>query len=295
MSRSGEVGGELLGPPHRVALPLHHQVGTPAPRSSSTRVFSGLPGRVQGKGQGQQPTRTQAASRSAAPERAPADRPPTTSGVWVRSELAAAARARRRGWPAGSRPCARPRRQGCSKSITLTPLRRQRARPAPSGRGRRRPRPAPWLSSRVAMGRFARRTCSRPSPCGRRSTVGGSRRFIIEIASSSGSGSTSSGPLLRTLLTSGGDGVGLEAAGRRRDEQRAARPPTRGSSQCTPPVALDHQRHPVVDVAQRVLGLGGEHRAGPPEAVGVVVGQASGRARSRRARPSPGRRRRRAG
>ena len=39
-----------------------------------------------------------------------------------------------------------------------------------------------------------------------------------------------------------------------------------------PAVLLDHQRHPVVDVADVVLGVGGDHRAGPPEAVGVVVG-----------------------
>ena len=114
------------------------------------------------------------------------------------------------------------------------------------------PPPAPWLSSRVAIGLCATAdVTSRASPCG----VAMVRIVGLDhdaATSSSGSGSTSSGPLLRTLPTSGGHRDTPRAARARPGPAgRAARPLDARVEPGSPAVALDHQRHPVVDVAQR--------------------------------------------
>ena len=263
-------------------------VGSRAPRSSWSRVFSGRPGGCSGKASARQPAAPRSRAQRAA-ERAPAERPPTTSGALLRSRSAAAVRpasrvgGRRRHLAAGDLP-------GLLEQHHGDPVAGQvRARGASRSRAPMPP-PAPWLSSSVADGL--------PCPVGDHPAVavrGRDDRLVRHraphsIASDSGIGSTSSGPLLRTLLDHRRDGEGLQPAGRGRHQQRQQVVLRRdgGVEPGVPPVRLDHQRHPVVDVADGVLGLGGQHRARPAEPVRARRRPWWGRARSRRAPPWPG-------
>ena len=139
-------------------------------RARRSRDFSGRPGGCSGKDRARQPAAPRPGAERAA-ERAPAERPPTTSGVRTRSVLAAATSASSRvgGGVATLRPATR---QGCSRSTTLTPWRGSRSASAWRSRAPMPP-PAPWLSSSVTNGFRARWVTSRASPCGvatRRST-----------------------------------------------------------------------------------------------------------------------------
>ena len=165
-------------------------------------------------------------------------------------------------------------RHGCSNRATVTPWRGSAAARAARSRAST-PFPAPWLRTRVAVA--ARRSgarSSRPSPYGVDDRPGAGHAPAHCRASSAGMGSTSSGPLLRTLLTSveTGKASSRPGAAGTSSESRSSRVGDGRVEPRRPPVALDHQRHPVVDVADRVLGLGGQHRAGPAEPVGVVLG-----------------------
>src|SRR6478736_248180 len=109
------------------------------------------------------------------------------------------------------------------------------------------PTPAPWLSSSVAYDERARSVTSRPSPWGvsmRRSVISGStllqRQRLEQL-----------GPVVAHVTHQRRDRVGLERARRGRDEQAGVTAGTRVEP-LGPPLALDHQRHPVVDLAELV-------------------------------------------
>ena len=72
--------GNSSGRPNVSFSPCTTSVVTPAPTSSSSRDFSGRPGGCSGKASARQPAAPSAVAVRAA-DRAPADRPPTTSGV----------------------------------------------------------------------------------------------------------------------------------------------------------------------------------------------------------------------
>ena len=166
-------------------------------RSSSARDGSGRPGGWSGKDSARQPTAPSERAERAA-ERAPAERPPTTSGR-------ADAQRRRRRAQAGVEG----RRRGGDLATGHPPrlleehhgdaLARAAPRPAPTRSRASTPPPAPWLSSRVAIGRW--RAAHVQAALAVRRVDGADRRRHHEGTSSSGSGSTSSGPLLRTLPT----------------------------------------------------------------------------------------------
>ena len=244
--RAGPSGPARPGPPGSAPR---------RPRSSSSRDFSGRPGRVQREGERQAAARRRARGRSgrrSGPRRSGRRRPAGCARAAVSAAAtSASSRVGRRG---------RDRAPGDPPRLLEPDHRDARGgagRAASASRSRvSMPPPAPWLSSSVATGRRARSVTSRASPCG----VATRRSLLMRSAarapgpSSSGSGSTSSGPLLRTLLTSVETGIGLEAArGGRAPAGRAGRPVVgwSGSSHCVPALGLDHQRHPVVDVAER--------------------------------------------
>ena len=139
-----------------------------------------------------------------AAERAPAVRPPTTSGVRVRRLSAAATHAASRMAGAVATPLPATR-QGCSSSTTVTPVAGQVPRERHEVAG-----------VDAAAGAVAEQQGgdgpARPVPTSRASPCVATRRSVIRLrriastlmrpgTSSSGSGSSSSGPLLRTLLT----------------------------------------------------------------------------------------------
>ena len=155
-----------------------------------------------------------------------------------------------------------------------------RVRASRTRSGASTPPPAPWVSTSIAIGRLARRTSSRASPLG----VGTIRSTGISSPlpegtssrgrSSSGRGSTSSGPLFLTLDTSveTGNASSRPGAAGSSSASRSSLPFVARVEPGVVPLRGEHQRHPVVDVAERVLRAGGQHGAGPPEPRRVVLG-----------------------
>ena len=191
--------GNSSGRPNVSRSPWTTSVGYPGPRARGSRDFSGLPGGCSGNdrpGSRRRPARAPTGHA----DRAPADRPPTTSGVRIRS-FAPRRLARRRG-SAGAVATLRPAtRHGCSSRTTVTPW-RGRCRASAARSRASMPPPAPWLSSSVANGCRAR-SVDQPRLAVRRVDAAGPAQLaaLTSGSSSSGSGSTSSGPLLLTLLT----------------------------------------------------------------------------------------------
>ena len=143
--------GNSSGPAHRVALPLDHQGRA---RRRRELVEPGLlrAGRAGAAGRpapGTRRRRGRCAQRAA--DRAPAERPPTTSGVRAAQLVGGGAQASSR--VAGAVATLRPATfHGCSSRTTVMPVARQVPSPAPSRSRVSMPPPAPWLSSRVATG-----------------------------------------------------------------------------------------------------------------------------------------------
>ncbi len=158
-----DVGGQLLGAAHRVALALHHQQRQPGPAQLRQARALGATGRVQRERQRQHPHRAQApgaACRRARPGRAAADEQGHASAQ--ASAPATSPSSSVGGGVAIRRPATF---QGCSSRTTVKP--RRGSRSASSSRSQvSMPAPAPWLSSRVARGLGARSVTSLASPCG---------------------------------------------------------------------------------------------------------------------------------
>ena len=141
--------GNSSGRPIVSRSPWITSVGTRAPRSSWSRDFSGRPGGCSGNDSARQPAAPRLRAQRAA-ERAPAERPPTTSGV--RAAQLVGGRDRPSSRVAGGVATLRPAtRHGCSNRTTVIPLRGRCAASASRSRASMPP-PAPWLSSSVADG-----------------------------------------------------------------------------------------------------------------------------------------------
>ena len=202
-----------------------------------------------------------------AADRAPAERPPTISGDRVRSRSAAATRAASR--VGGAVATLRPARfHGCSNRTTVTSLRGRWWASASRSRVSM-PTPAPWLSSRVAIGRRARSVTSRPSPWG--------------VSTSSSERVTAGSPPAAAARAARG-----RCWRRCRPPSRPGRPPAgrappaRGGragspSGCAGRATSPTGRRSTISgirswiAAHVVLGLGGDDGAGPPEPVRIVV------------------------
>ena len=140
--------GELGRAAERVAFALDHQRRNPGPEQFLRPGALGAAGRVRvGRPAARQASApTVNAVRQAT--RAPAERPPTTSGPAGRSAASTAVHAASNclGGPATLQPGQR--RHGCSTSTTLTPLGGSAAANATRSRASMPP-PAPWPSTNV--------------------------------------------------------------------------------------------------------------------------------------------------
>ena len=146
--------GNSSGPPNGSAAPCTTSVGNPDSSSSSPRLLSGLPGGCSGNASATTPTAPLAAPVRHA-TRAPALRPPTTSGSPCPASRSATGR-QPRSSVLGAGPSFFPAtRQGCSTSATVIP--RSGSRPANATRSRAPiPPPAPCPSASTAFAASAR-------------------------------------------------------------------------------------------------------------------------------------------
>ena len=270
----------------------------PAPLQLGEPGLLRLPGRVQRERQREDAGRSERRRASGHADRAPARRPPTTSGLRAR-RLSARQRSARRASAGGGRTFRPATRQGCSRRSPRCPA-GQRARRARARSGASIPPPAPWLRSSVATGGGPGDVTSRASPCG----VGIVRTSLMSAivtddrphgVSASGQRLDQLGSVVADVGDHRGHRVGLEPSRRGRLQQRqqvlAVAPGAR-----VEPGRPALRRSTISGIRSwmwpsAVLGLGGQHRAGPAEPVRVVLVARRDRARSRRARPSPARRR----
>ena len=198
------ASGNSSGVPNVSRSPWTTRVGTPT-CSSSAGDFSGRPGGCSGNDSARHPA-APSSRRVRAADRAPAQRPPSTSGVRARSWSTAAARAAssvgRRRWRSS---CRRPA-TAARRAPRVTPCAGQR-------RGQRQQvarvdAAAGTVAEQQGRDRPARAAGDQPALALRawddRSTAlmlaASSGRPVPDVLS--GRGSTSSGPLLRTLSTS---------------------------------------------------------------------------------------------